>query len=34
MKSFDEWQEESELETVDEALSLSQRMKIKMEEKQ
>jgi len=28
MKSFDEWQEESELETVDEALSLSQRMKL------
>jgi len=28
MKSFDEWQEESELETVDEALSLSQRMKM------
>jgi hypothetical protein len=28
MKSFDEWQDESELETVDEALSLSQRMKM------
>ena len=28
MNSFDDWQEESELETVDEALSLSQRMKI------
>lgn len=28
MKSFNDWQDESELETVDEALSLSQRMKM------